>query len=62
VDRVRFSVGDSTIGNYRDQLAVGAKAFAQRGDLVPDCRFSSAILPCQTWLKSSSLLTPPPTS
>ena len=27
------------IGNHRHQLAVGAKAFAQRGSLVPDCRF-----------------------
>ena len=29
----------------------------QHGNLVPDCRFSSTIRPCQTRLKSSSLLT-----
>ena len=48
------------IGNHRDRLAFGAKAFAQRGNLVPDCRFSSTILPCQTRLKTSSLLTTTP--
>ena len=39
------------VGNPRDQLAVAVKVFAQRGNLVSDCRLSSTILSCQTRLE-----------